>query len=54
MNDRQYDNFIPLLIHVIDDNVRIFDQLTSPLNQARTPHIGETVFLQQIDVVANA
>jgi hypothetical protein len=44
MNDRQYDNFIPLLIHLIDDNVRIFDQLTSPLNQARTPHIGETVF----------
>ena len=41
MDNRQDNNFIPLLVHLVDDDVRPFEKFAGSVDQSGAAHVGQ-------------
>jgi hypothetical protein len=43
VHNRKYDYLANIIMHLVDDDVGIFEELTRPFDQTRSPHVSELV-----------
>src|SRR5208282_2021531 len=53
MYDRDDDNLSPLIVHLVNDDVRTLDQLSCPLDKTWTSHVGKSVGFEEVYPVPN-
>jgi hypothetical protein len=53
VHNRKYDYLAAIIVHLVDDDVGIFEELTRPFDQTRPPHVGELVGFQEAYSVAD-
>ena len=53
MHNRKYDYLAAIIVHLVDDDVGIFEEFTCAFDQARPPHMSELVGLKKAYSVAD-
>ena len=53
VHNRKYDYLAAIIMHLVDDDVGIFEEFTCPFDQARPPHVSEFVGFKKIYSVAD-